>query len=50
MKYVCDVCGWIYDKEQGAPDMGVVPVQNLRIYREILSVHCVLLVKKCLAR
>ena len=25
MKYVCDVCGWIYDEELGAPDMGVVP-------------------------
>lgn len=22
-KYVCDVCGWIYDEEQGAPDEGI---------------------------
>ncbi len=22
-KYVCDVCGWVYDEEQGAPDMGI---------------------------
>ena len=25
MKYVCDVCGWIYDEEEGAPDMGIAP-------------------------
>ncbi len=23
MKYVCDVCGWIYDPEVGDPDNGV---------------------------
>ena len=22
-KYVCDVCGWVYDPEQGDPDNGV---------------------------
>ena len=22
-KYVCDVCGWIYDEEQGADDAGI---------------------------
>ena len=22
-KYVCDVCGWIYDEEQGALDEGI---------------------------
>ncbi len=25
MKYVCDVCGWIYDEDSGAPDMGIAP-------------------------
>lgn len=25
MKYVCDVCGWIYDEEIGAPDMNIEP-------------------------
>ena len=20
MKYVCDVCGWVYDEEEGAED------------------------------
>ena len=24
-KYVCDVCGWEYDEEQGAPDRGIEP-------------------------
>jgi rubredoxin len=24
-KYVCDVCGYIYDPEQGDPDGGVKP-------------------------
>ena len=25
MKYVCDVCGWIYDEEDGYPDAGIEP-------------------------
>ena len=25
MKYVCDVCGWVYDEEAGAPDLGIEP-------------------------
>lgn len=24
-KYVCDVCGWIYDPEVGDPDNGIEP-------------------------
>ena len=24
-KYVCDVCGWVYDPAMGDPDNGVVP-------------------------
>ena len=24
-KYVCDVCGWEYDEELGAPDLGIEP-------------------------
>ena len=23
MKYVCDVCGWEYDEEAGAPEAGI---------------------------
>lgn len=25
MKYVCDVCGWIYDEEVGDEEMGIAP-------------------------
>ena len=25
MKYVCDVCGWIYDEEKGYPEKGIAP-------------------------
>lgn len=24
-KYVCDVCGWVYDEEFGAPELGIAP-------------------------
>lgn len=24
-KYVCTVCGYVYDEEVGAPDMGIEP-------------------------
>ena len=24
-KYVCDVCGWVYDEELGAPEHGIEP-------------------------
>jgi rubredoxin len=24
-KYVCDVCGWVYDPETGDPDSGIAP-------------------------
>lgn len=24
-KYVCSVCGWIYDPEQGVPDDNIAP-------------------------
>lgn len=24
-KYVCDVCGWVYDPEVGIPDAGIAP-------------------------
>lgn len=25
MKYVCDVCGWEYDEENGFPEMEIAP-------------------------
>lgn len=24
-KYVCEVCGYVYDEEKGAPDNGIEP-------------------------
>jgi rubredoxin len=24
-KYVCDLCGWVYDPEKGVPDEGIKP-------------------------
>lgn len=24
-KYVCEVCGWVYDEELGDPDNGIAP-------------------------
>ena len=24
-KYVCDACGWVYDEEAGASEMGIAP-------------------------
>jgi rubredoxin len=25
LKYVCDICGWVYDEAEGAPDHGIPP-------------------------
>ncbi len=25
MKYICDVCGWIYDETVGDADLGIAP-------------------------
>ena len=25
MKYVCDVCAWVYDEAAGDPDNGIAP-------------------------
>ena len=24
-KYVCDICGWIYEEAAGIPDQGIAP-------------------------
>ena len=24
-RYVCNVCGWIYDEEEGLPEKGIAP-------------------------
>ena len=23
MRYVCDICGWVYDEEKGSPENGI---------------------------
>ena len=43
MKYVCDLCGWEYDEEQGYPEGGIAPGTKWKMYRKILNVLCVLL-------
>ena len=25
MKYVCQICGYVYDEEEGAPEAGIEP-------------------------
>lgn len=25
MKYICDVCDWVYDEEKGYPEGGIAP-------------------------
>ena len=25
MKYICDVCNWVYDEESGDPENGIAP-------------------------
>jgi rubredoxin-NAD+ reductase len=25
MKYICEVCNWVYDEELGDPDSGIAP-------------------------
>lgn len=25
MKYICDLCGWVYDEEEGLPEMEIAP-------------------------
>ena len=41
MKYVCDLCGWEYDEEQGYPEGGIAPGTSGKMYRKILNVLCV---------
>lgn len=43
MKYVCDVCGWEYDEEEGYPEGGIAPGTKGKMFRMILNVHYALL-------
>lgn len=28
MKYVCDICGWVYDEDEGYPEGGIAPAPS----------------------
>ena len=45
-KYVCDVCGWVYDPEIGDPDSGIAPGTHLKIFRMIGNVQIAELLRK----
>ena len=38
MKYVCDVCGWEYDEEEGYPEGGIAPGTKWRL--PINAIRC----------
>ncbi len=42
MKYVCDVCGWEYDEEQGYPEAALHRVPNGKMFRKISNVRYVM--------
>ncbi len=44
-KYVCEVCGWVYDEALGDPEPALPPAPNLRIYQPILNARCVALAR-----
>ena len=31
MKYVCDVCGWEYDEEEGYPEGGIAQIGRAHV-------------------
>lgn len=39
-KYVCTVCGWEYDEEQGAPDIGIEPGTKWDDIEELVCPLC----------
>ena len=39
MKYVCDVCGWEYDEEEGYLKVVLHQEQSGRMFRKILNAH-----------
>ena len=45
MKYVCDVCGWEYDEEEGYPEGGIAPGTKWEDVPEDLNAHYVMLEK-----
>jgi len=47
MKYVCQVCGFIYDPEVGDPDNGVAPGTPLKSYQKTGFAQFVVHPKTC---
>ena len=39
-KYVCDICGYIYDEAAGDPDNGIAAGTSGKTCRPILSARC----------
>lgn len=46
-KYVCSVCGYVYDPEEGAEDQGIAPGTPFEDRRTILSVRCAASARTC---
>ena len=40
MKYVCDVCGWEYDEEEGYPEGGIAPGTKWVLDGTDRQIHC----------
>ena len=40
MKYVCDICGYVYDPAAGDPDNGVAPARPGKPSPKIGSARC----------
>ena len=49
-KYVCDICGYIYDPEKGDPDSGIAQVQSSRTFQRIGCAPSAVLEKMTLVR
>lgn len=39
-KYVCDVCGYVYDEAAGEPENGIAPGTKWRTSPTIMSARC----------
>ena len=50
MKYVCDICGYVYDPEVGDPDNGVAPGTPGKKFLRIGSAHSAASAKTSSAR
>ena len=47
MKYVCQACGFVYDEEEGYPDLGIAPGTKFEDLPETLLALGVVLAKTC---